>query len=50
MNDPITITCKKCGKAFVTFLQDMAEKNLDVVYPSCRKAHEDESTQVREAR
>jgi DNA-directed RNA polymerase subunit RPC12/RpoP len=50
MNNRAMMTCKECGKAFVTFLEDMAQKNLDVVCPNCRKAHQDDSTMVREAR
>jgi DNA-directed RNA polymerase subunit RPC12/RpoP len=50
MNNRAMMTCKVCGKPFVTFLEDMAQKNLNVVCPNCRKAHQDDSTMVREAR
>ena len=38
MNEPtIDVLCKNCGQTFTAFLQEMADKNAEVVCPRCRK-------------
>jgi DNA-directed RNA polymerase subunit RPC12/RpoP len=36
MGEPATeILCKNCGQTFSAFLQEMADKNAEVVCPCC---------------
>jgi hypothetical protein len=36
----IDLLCPHCNETFAAFLQDLAEKNLKVVCPSCGKDHD----------
>ena len=36
---PVRVWCKGCGEEFVAFLQKMAERNAEVVYPKCGEVH-----------
>jgi len=41
MSEPtIDVLCKNCGQTFTAFLQEMADKNAEVVCPRCRKNDE----------